>query len=520
MPDDARPADPTTSRAQRGSPLQALARVFAPRAARPTPEPAPAPTPLNPLRLPYETRSLFGEILDWMLAPLLLLWPLTVTITYLVAQNIANAPFDQQLERSALLLAQQVRERAGRAELKLPLPVTDLLRAQDADELRYMVLGLRGELIAGQRDIPLPPEDEPQVIGQVRVRDADFAGLPLRVAATWTQLSSTPGAQPVLVQVAETTGRREQLTNDIMRGVIVPQFVVLPIAVALLWFGLSRGLAPLTLLLERIRARRPDDLSPVDPRAAPEEIAPLVKAFNELLQRLAENLITQKRFLAHAAHQMKTPLAGLRTQAELALRQTDPLELKRSLRQIAVSSGRASHLIDQLLALARAERQGAESHALVVVDLASLARDLVRDLVPQALARTIDFGFEPPAQPARVTGHPLLLRELLSNLVDNALRYTPVGGRVTVRVGCDRERVYAEVEDDGPGIPEAERQLVFEPFYRVLGNQVDGSGLGLTIVREVAVQHDAQLHIGTNPHVVAAAAPGTLIRVEFAAVPI
>jgi two-component system sensor histidine kinase TctE len=518
MPDDARPADAAATPAPRDSPLQALVRVFAPRAARPAPEPAPSAPALNPLRLPYEARSLFGEILDWMLAPLLLLWPLTVTITYLVAQNIANAPFDQQLERSAQLLAQQVRERAGRAELKLPLPASDLLPAADMDELRYMVLGLRGELIAGQHDIPLPPDDEPPVTGRVQVRDAELAGVPLRVAATWVQLSNKPGAQPVLVQVAETTGRREQLTNDIMRGVIVPQFVVLPIAVALVWFGLSRGLAPLTLLLERIRARRPDDLSPVDPRAAPEEITPLVAAFNELLHRLAENLATQKRFLAHAAHQMKTPLAGLRTQAEFALRETDPLELKRSLRHIAAASGRASHLIDQLLALARAEHHGADAAAFIRVDLAELARELVRDLVPQALARGIDFGFEAPAARAVVIGHPVLLRELLSNLTDNALRYTPAGGRVTVRVVRDGQRVYAEIEDDGPGIPEAERQLVFEPFYRVLGTQADGSGLGLAIVREVAVQHDAQLHIGA-PLDAAAAAPGTLIRVDFAAAP-
>ncbi|MCE2969507.1 MAG: sensor histidine kinase N-terminal domain-containing protein [Burkholderiales bacterium] len=492
----------------------------APRVAPALP-PAPAlPASRNPLRLPHETRSLFGEILDWMLAPLLLLWPITITITYLVAQNIANAPFDRQLERSALLLAQQVREQRGQAQLTPPLPVADLVGTDALDEPRFMVLGLRGELIAGEPDLPLPPEEEPTAIGEVRMRDAEVRGTPMRVAALWVRLTDRSGAQPILVQVAERTTRREQLTNDIMRSVIVPQFVVLPLAVALVWFGLSRGLAPLNLLLARVRARRPNDLSPVERHAAPEELGPLVDAFNELLRRLNENLATQKRFLAHAAHQMKTPLAGLRTQAELAQRQTDPQELKRSLRQIAAAAGRSAHLIDQLLALARAEHQAAENTAFVTVDLTVLARDLVRDLVPQALARGLDFGVETPGAPAIVVGHPLLLRELLSNLADNALRYTPAGGQVTVRVRVEAQRVLAEVEDNGPGIPVAERQLVFEPFYRVLGTDADGSGLGLAIVNEIATRHGARLSIENHPATTDPAAPGTLVRVEFAAAPI
>jgi two-component system sensor histidine kinase TctE len=320
------------------------------------------------------------------------------------------------------------------------------------------------------------------------------------------------------VQVAETLEKRSQLANEIIRGVIVPQFIVLPIAVVLVWFGLSRGLAPLAALQARIRARAPDDMSPIDPQAAPEEISPVVVSFNELLERLSRNMQMQQRFLADAAHQMKTPLAGLRTQAELALRETDPQQLKRSLRQIATSTERATHLINQLLALARAEHQATDPARFEVVELNALARSVVQESVPDAISRRVDLGFEPAEQPVRIVGVPLLLRELMLNLVDNGLRYVPEGGSVTLRIRRDDDAAFIDVEDTGPGIPEAERNRVFDRFYRILGTNVDGSGLGLAIVREIVERHEGSINIGTSPSSRDAALPGTLISIEFAAV--
>lgn len=473
----------------------------------------------NPLRLPYEQRSLFGEILDWMLAPLLLLWPMSVTITYLVAQNIASAPYDRQLMDSVEILADHVKEFRGEARLQLPMPARTLLRADTTDNLYFMVLGLRGEFVAGDREMPLPPDEELPTPGVVKLRNDQVRGSEVRVAYSWVEFAHRPGSQPALVQVAETLEKRSQLANEIIRGVIVPQFIVLPVAVVLVWFGLSRGLRPLASLQSKIRARRPDDLSPIEAHAAPDEVAPLVGAFNELLSRLEQNLVAQKRFTADAAHQMKTPLAGMRTQAELALRETDPQDLRRSLRQIAASTERATHLINQLLSLARAEHQPTDLAAFEVVDLAKLARDQVREWVPQAMDRGIDLGYEGPATPVRVVGLPLLLRELLKNLIDNALRYTPAhtspGGSVTVRVRAGEGNAFLEVEDTGVGIPERERPLIFERFYRVLGTNVDGSGLGLSIVREIVEQHDALLRVSFNPNSTDPARPGTLMSVEF-----
>jgi two-component system sensor histidine kinase TctE len=473
----------------------------------------------NLLRLPDEQRSLFGEILDWMLAPLLLLWPMSVTVTYLVAQQIADVPYDRQLAANVEVLADHVREFGGEARLQLPIPARELLRADASDNLYFMVLGLRGELIAGDRELPLPDEAEVPLPGVVKLRNGLVHGQEVRVAYTWVSFAHRPQAQPALVQVAETLEKRARLADEIIRGVIVPQFVVLPIAVMLVWFGLSRGLRPLASLQSKIHARRPDDLSPIQTHAAPEELSPLVHAFNELLSRMEQNLAAQRRFIANAAHQMKTPLAGMRTQAELALRETDPQDLRRSLRQIAAVTERAAHLIDQLLALARAEHQATDLAAFEVVDLDALARALVRDWVPQALARGIDLGYEGPSQPLRVVGLPLLLRELLKNLIDNALRYSPAQlqppARVTVRVRSAGERALLEVEDCGPGIPERERGLIFDRFYRVLGTNIDGSGLGLAIVREIVEQHDAVLRVSFNPHAIEPARPGTLINVEF-----
>ncbi|HEX5638489.1 MAG TPA: ATP-binding protein, partial [Burkholderiaceae bacterium] len=300
--------------------------------------------------------------------------------------------------------------------------------------------------------------------------------------------------------------------------VIVPQFIVLPIAVVLVWFGLSRGLAPLAALQDRIRSREPNDMSPIDQRAAPEEISPVVVSFNELLERLSRNMQMQQRFLADAAHQMKTPLAGLRTQAELAMRETDPQQLKRSLRQIATSTERATHLINQLLALARAEHQSTDPARFEVVELNSLARSVVQEQVPDAISRRVDLGFEPAERPVRIIGVPLLVREMMLNLVDNGLRYTPEGGSVTLRIRQVKESAFIEVEDTGPGIPEAERQRVFDRFYRILGTNVDGSGLGLAIVREIVERHDGLIRVTANPATTDPALPGTVISVEFEAI--
>lgn len=461
-------------------------------------------------------RSLFGEILDWMLAPLLLLWPMSIAVTYLVAKSIANGPFDRALEASAIVLSQQVREVNGRVTLQLPLSAREILRADETDNIYYQVVGKRGEYVAGDHDLPLPSEEDQGHPGLVSLRDDRVAGNDVRVAYTYVDLKNVGGTQPVLVQVAETLDKRARLANEIIKGVILPQFVILPLAVVLVWFGLTRGLAPLTAIQQRIRARNPGDTSPIDERAAPQEITPLVASFNEMLARLDQSVQTQKRFIADAAHQMKTPLAGLRMQAELAQREQSPEELRRSLAQIAGSSERTAHLVTQLLSLARMENL-AGAGSMAALDLTALARDVVKDWLPRAWARQIDLGLDASDHPVMVQGNRLMLTEMLNNLIDNAIRYTPPHGHATVRVSADAFEpfAYLDVEDTGPGIAPADRERVMERFYRVLGTNTEGSGLGLAIVREIVQQHGGEVGIDDHVYQLEPRLAGTRFRITL-----
>jgi two-component system sensor histidine kinase TctE len=465
-------------------------------------------------------RSLFGEILDWMMVPLLLLWPMSIGITYLVAKSIANQPFDRALEDHVTVLAQQVREQNGKVVLQLSNAARDILRADDVDNVYFQLTGALGEPIDGDRDIPLPGEEEKPPIWTVQFRYDTIHNTEVRVASMYVDLHK-PAEEHVtglaLVQVAETLDKRTQLANQIVKGVILPEFIILPVALALVWFALSRGLLPLAELQQRIRRRPPGDLSPIDSGQVPEEISPLVSSLNEMLERLSSNINMQKRFIADAAHQMKTPLAGMRMQSELALRQTSQEEIHRSLLQLAKSSESATRLVNQLLALARAENQTPDTNPLHPLELAELAKDVVQAWVQTSFSNQIDLGFEQPEQPLMVHGNPTMLREMLNNLLDNALRYTPPRGSVTVRVHGDDEGRLAilEVEDTGPGIPAAERSHVFERFYRILGSNAEGSGLGLSIVREIVERHGAEIDIFNNPRSHDQKFPGSLFRVTL-----
>jgi len=481
---------------------------------------------------PQQQHSLFGEILDWMLAPLLLLWPMSIFLTYLVAQNIADRPYDRDLGVVVRAIAQQASvDPAGgnglpKVSLRMPAMATELLRADDADNVYFQVLGARGEFVAGDEGLPVPDEAASK-IGELQFRDETMRDDAVRVAYMWVALADSAEGAAMLVQVAETLEKRSRLANEIIKGVILPQFIILPLAVVLVWFALSRGIKPLNRLQQRIRKRESSDLSPIDERDVPDEVAPLVRAINELLGRLDQSIRTQKQFLADAAHQLKTPLAGLRMQAELAGREidagaSDPASLKKSLEQIAFSSQRAAHMVNQLLAMARAEDRE-QALRKTELNLAAIVKEAVRDFVPKAMDKRIDLGYEGPDDDAgvRLQGQPVLVREMVRNLVDNALQYTPAGGTVTARVVVDPfgQVVVLQVEDNGPGIAEAERELVFQPFYRPADTVIEGSGLGLAIVRQVAEQHGAEISVAdAQPRAVAVATgtgPGTLITVRF-----
>jgi two-component system sensor histidine kinase TctE len=451
--------------------------------------------------------SLFGEILDWMLAPLLLLWPISIAATNHVAAYIANQPYDQHLADNVSAIVQLMKIEGDRITVNLPASARTVLRTDDSDALFFQVVGPNTRVIQGDKEIPWPPLPAKIEAGKVLFRDDRIDADAVRIAYAFIPVKS--GLQPAVVQVAETLKKREALASSIISGVLLPQFAIIPLAVILVYMGLMRGIAPLRLLQERIHRRRPSDLSPIPATRVPDEVRPLVVAFNQMMGRLEENLQAQQRFISQAAHQMRTPLTGLKTQTEIALSETDPAQMRHALQLIAESTDRASHMINQLLMLARAEASHEKLHSVESLDLDALARSVTEDWVVRALAKRIDLGYEERGRPLMIKGVPLLLTELLTNLIDNAIKYTPSGGHVTVRTRAERLAVI-EVEDDGIGIAPEEREGVFERFYRVLGTDAEGSGLGLPIAAEIAELHQARIELLEG-----AGGRGSLFRVSF-----
>jgi len=323
------------------------------------------------------------------------------------------------------------------------------------------------------------------------------------------------------IYVAETTLKRQALINEILGAVIVPQLCFICSAALAVWFGVARGLAPLEPVRRAIASRTQWDLRPVRHLKTPVEVKPLILAIDDLLVRLNDDIESQHRFVANAAHQLRTPLAGLKTQVELSLRAMNKDELAVVLKQVNRSVDNMTRLVNQLLSLAKLEPASAWLVKQSEIDLNPVIKEATSDLVPWAVDKEIDLGFEGCDIPAIIAGDKSSIRELVTNLVDNAIRYTQPGGKVTVKLAvnsganeqaADKRVVDLLVEDDGPGIPVTERDKVFERFYRVLGNNVPGSGLGLAIVKEIVQAHDAKILIYSGE-----GGKGTIANVRFPA---
>lgn len=438
-----------------------------------------------------KNQALLNKIMIWMFGPLFLLWTFGLVITYFIAQNIANAPYDRTLADHLRLLKQDVELQKTAEGIRLSASASAILNGDETRLTRWHIQDANGETLGGNAIIPLP-ENWTYDDDRIRFRDETLGDHSVRVAYGWG--GRDRDGVPFLTVVAQTNEMRATLQQEILTGMLTPQLIVLPLAALLAGLGLTHGLEPLNLLQERIRARRANDMSPLEIDLAPAEIVPLLEAMNNLLTRLAASSETQRRFVANAAHQLKTPLAGMRTQAELALREHSPEKTNASLEQLVRGSERATRLVNQLLALARAESADSPTYPTAdTIELNDLTEKQTLDWVDTALKKDLDLGFEPAPTPMNIVGNPVMLAELLNNLIDNALLYTPPGGWVTVRVGGDALSSYVEVEDSGPGISPEDQERVFDRFFRVLGTNTDGSGLGLSIVKEIAEQHHASV---------------------------
>jgi two-component system, OmpR family, sensor histidine kinase TctE len=408
---------------------------------------------------------------------------------YFLSLEPASDAYDQALVDVAIALGERIRGTGDGVAFDLPRAAEQVLRTDKYDAIYYHVRRPDGSALAGDAGLPPLPASRPPEDGVV-VWDSEYRGEPIRVVA----LLVPCGGQICTVQVAETTHKRRKLARNIVLSSLLPELVVALATLALVWFGVQRGLEPLEDLSREIRARSARDLRPIDPGHAPDEARPLVGALNQLFGQVAEASDNQRRFLANAAHQLRTPLAGLQAHTEITLAQDLPPETRAELEQVHRATIRTARLATQLLALARAEPGGTRANLGAPANLRTVVEDAADEWVHRALAKDIDLGFE--LADAQVAGDALLLREALGNLIHNALEYASAGGRVTVRTGLRNRDAFLEVEDDGPGIPAAERAPVLERFYRVAGTPGTGSGLGLAIVREIALAHRARLEIG------------------------
>ncbi len=413
--------------------------------------------------------------------PLSLLLVADTFIGYWVATSSAERAHDRALVEIARDVALHVRSENGRVVLDLPQDARRVLFSSAQGRIFFEVLAAGGVRVAGEA-LPAGPPGRGE-----KLYDAAHDGATVRVAEL-----PVNGLAETIVRVAETKEQRVALAREFLLSVLLPQVLLILIAGVVVWNGVVRGLAPLERLQRALARRSHLDRGPVSAEGVPGEVRPLVDSINELLSRLDAALTLQERFVADAAHQLKTPIAGLRAQLDVALRERDPQRMREAVEASYPGLERLSRLASQLLSLARNEPEAAGKVRLEPLDLNALGLEVATQWVPEALKRGIDLGFEANAAPVPVRGDAARLRELLDNLLDNAVRYTRDGGRITVRV-LAAPAPALEVSDDGPSIPHEERERVFERFHRLLGTSRDGSGLGLAIAREIARLHGAEI---------------------------
>ncbi|GJJ04151.1 sensor histidine kinase [Duganella rhizosphaerae] len=452
------------------------------------------------------------RLLKWLIVPILLINLAGGALTYMLAWLPAQLAFDQGLSGAAAALGARLSADGGQLRIDLPRQAEQVLRSDDTDAVYFVVRDAAGRTIAGDADFPALPraaadgatsDYKPAAAFDSSLRDEAVRGVVLRL--------SLPVASGAPVQaaigVAKTLRKRNQVRLAVVRALVLLESLFALTCVGLIWFSVGNGLLPLNRLRAGLNARDGDDLEPIAAAQVPYELEPVVSAFNGLLDKVSQGAHARQEFLANVAHQLRTPLAGLKTQLEwLGARHAEP-ETAHSLKLMLSATERMIRKTNQLLALARAEPGHFEKTRLEPVALDALVEVAIQSFVDQATLKAIDLGFD--LQPVTIVGDRFLLRDLIDNLIDNAIRYTPPRGTVTVACRPDGEGGWLSVEDNGPGIPLARREQVFSRYVR-LDDRTTGSGLGLAIVRDIATVHGASLTVAEG-----AGGRGALFSVHF-----
>jgi two-component system sensor histidine kinase TctE len=466
-------------------------------------------------------------LLLWVLVPQLVLWMAGGVATYKFAAGYANQAIDASLLQASRSLARQLKPIGNGLLIDFPRAAQDVLEADPTDKLLYMVSSPPGQFILGNQSLPAPmlPDEgdaaaEPELnkpyfyngVMPMHERNTPhtFSGQPLRLVALYLSFGEDASApQTMLVQVARSSANREELAQRILVDMLLPMSCLVLLMTLIVWLGIRAGLAPLARLRQQVEGRNPTDLAPLQLASAPRELWSLATAINTLLAAVHNTVATQKRFIGDAAHQLRTPLAGLKSQTEIALQSTTDPELRARLQRVHDSATRSAHLVNQLLTLARAEPESVMTQDRQRFDLHRMAQALTAEWVPRALKAQIDLGMDDNAiQPVWVHANELLMREALSNLIDNALHYAGAGNQVTVRVKpapltpphMNQPIAWLEVIDNGPGIPADDQVRVFERFVRATDTG-NGCGLGLAIVKEIVERHAGHVELSdVTPH--------------------
>lgn len=449
-------------------------------------------------------RSLKWRLLARISSALFLILMLGALAVSALAHRIGTAIYDDWLYDSAMTLSKQVRFVAGRPTLDIPEPAMEMFRWDRVDKIFAEVISPDAGTLYSSGKFAAPPTD--LTIGKPRFYDGTVNGLPVRVVAILVK----PGKQPeaLLVQVAETKRKRETLVASILQLVAPLELIILLATGAAIWLAVTSSLREVNAIARRLADYDPTDMSPVDESDAPEEVKPLIRSINGLLAKLENLQRSQRRFISDAAHQLRTPLAALQVQAERATREADPSRVRDALTQILRVLVRLRRVTQQLLSLARSSAIALQMDT-VRINLVDALREELEQHTDAADARHIDLGYEGPDSGVHVNAEPHLLREMIGNLIDNAIRYTQPGGHITA--GITTQPVALTIDDDGPGIADAEKVHILEPFYRPRGVTEDGCGLGLAIAAETAAKHGAVLRIRDNP-----AGRGTRVEIVFA----
>jgi two-component system sensor histidine kinase TctE len=426
--------------------------------------------------------SLRGHLLALLLPVSVAALLVSVLAVYLIALDASAESLDQGLSDAAEICVEELRARPQHSFAELPGRAQRVLLATPEDRVFFSLRDARGRLLAGESmfadDLPWGTLREPAFF------DLNNSGYWLRGVSVVFDV----GGVPRQLTLATTALKREELMGEILLGMVAPQMALFLLTIALVWAGVRHALAPLVELRDEIGRRSDRDLQPLVPEHAPEELRPVVVEINELFGRLDGAIVAQRHFIADAAHQLRTPIAGLLAQIESdGTAASNPA--------LAQTARRLARLVAQLLALSRAEPGVVGTRE--EFDLRALIRDAANDWLPQAFRRGVELDFD--LVETLITGSPHAWREMLANLIDNAIRYGRSPGRVTVRCMTDGEDVVVQIDDDGPGIPPAEREKVFERFYRPADTTADGCGLGLPIVRALAEQQGAKVSLGDTP---------------------